>query len=292
LEKHFDHQLIKLSTSALEDAQQVIIDLPINNTAQAVGTMLGYEVTKRYGAAGLAEATIDIRVSGSAGQSFGAFIPSGIKLTISGDSNDYVGKGLSGGLIVVKPSESSVFPADQNVIAGNVIGYGATSGSMFLSGIVGERFLVRNSGATAVVEGVGDHGLEYMTGGTALILGRTGKNFAAGMSGGVAYVYKLRADLVNHSALTDGEIDLLPLDDVDAAVVQALLERHLLETGSKLASTLLESFSEAQKHFTKVLPRDYANVKKIQAAATLNGEDLDGSEVWQRILEVSVNGRS
>jgi glutamate synthase (NADPH/NADH) large chain len=292
LEKHFDHQLIKLSTSALEDAQQVIIDLPINNTAQAVGTMLGHEVTKRYGAAGLPEATIDVRVTGSAGQSFGAFIPSGIKLTISGDSNDYVGKGLSGGLIVVKPSESSVFPADQNVIAGNVIGYGATSGSMFLSGIVGERFLVRNSGATAVVEGVGDHGLEYMTGGTALILGRTGKNFAAGMSGGVAYVYKLRADLVNHSALTDGEIDLLPLDEADAGVVQALLERHVLETGSKLASTLLEGFSEAQKHFTKVLPRDYANVKKIQAAATLNGEDLDGSEVWQRILEVSVNGRS
>jgi glutamate synthase (NADPH/NADH) large chain len=292
LEKHFDHQLIKLSTSALEDAQQVTIDLPINNTAQAVGTMLGHEVTKRYGSAGLPEATIDIRVTGSAGQSFGAFIPSGIKLTISGDSNDYVGKGLSGGLIVVKPSESSVFPADQNVIAGNVIGYGATSGSMFLSGIVGERFLVRNSGVTAVVEGVGDHGLEYMTGGTALILGRTGKNFAAGMSGGVAYVYKLRADLVNHSALTDGEIDLLPLDEADASAVQALLERHVLETGSKLASSLLESFSEAQKHFTKVLPRDYANVKKIQAAATLNGEDLDGSEVWKRILEVSVNGRS
>jgi len=254
--------------------------------------MLGHEVTKRYGAAGLPEATIDIRVSGSAGQSFGAFIPSGIKLTISGDSNDYVGKGLSGGLIVVKPSESSVFQADQNVIAGNVIGYGATSGSMFLSGIVGERFLVRNSGATAVVEGVGDHGLEYMTGGTAVILGRTGKNFAAGMSGGVAYVYKLRADLVNHSALTDGELDLLPLDEADSAAVQALLERHLLETGSKLASTLLEGFSESQKHFTKVLPRDYANVKKIQAAATLNGEDLDGSEVWKRILEVSVNGRS
>jgi len=156
-----------------------------------------------------------------------------------------------------------------------------------LSGIVGERFLVRNSGATAVVEGVGDHGLEYMTGGTAVILGRTGKNFAAGMSGGVAYVYKLRADLVNHSALTDGELDLLPLDEADSAAVQALLE-----TGSKLASTLLEGFSESQKHFTKVLPRDYANVKKIQAAATLNGEDLDGSEVWKRILEVSVNGRS
>jgi glutamate synthase (NADPH/NADH) large chain len=292
LEKHFDHQLIKLASSALEDAQHVVIDLPINNTAQAVGTMLGHEVTKRYGVAGLPEATIDIRVAGSAGQSFGAFIPSGIKLTISGDSNDYVGKGLSGGTIVVKPSDSSVFPAEQNVIAGNVIGYGATSGSMFLSGIVGERFLVRNSGAIAVVEGVGDHGLEYMTGGTALILGRTGKNFAAGMSGGVAYVYKLRADLVNHSALTDGELDLLQLDDSDAALVQSLLERHVQETGSKLAESLLADFGNAKAEFTKVLPRDYANVKKIQAAATLNGEDLDGSEVWQRILEVSVNGRS
>jgi glutamate synthase (NADPH/NADH) large chain len=292
LEKHFDHELIKLSTAALEDAQSVVIEMPINNTAQAVGTMLGHEVTKRYGVAGLAEATIDIRVTGSAGQSFGAFIPKGIKLTISGDSNDYVGKGLSGGTIVVRPSESSVFPADKNVIAGNVIGYGATSGSMFLSGIVGERFLVRNSGAIAVVEGVGDHGLEYMTGGTAVILGRTGKNFAAGMSGGVAYVYKLRADLVNHSALTDGEIDLMPLDDSDEKTLKVLLERHALETNSKLASSLLANFDVSSKDFTKVLPRDYANVKKIQAAATLNGEDLDGSVVWQRILEVSANGRS
>jgi len=292
LEKHFDHALIKLSSKALEDAQSVLIELPINNTAQAVGTMLGHEVTKLYGAAGLPEATIDIRVTGSAGQSFGAFIPSGIKLTISGDSNDYVGKGLSGGLIVVKPSESSVFPAEQNVIAGNVIGYGATSGSMFLSGMVGERFLVRNSGAVAVVEGVGDHGLEYMTGGTAVILGRTGKNFAAGMSGGVAYVYKLRADLVNHSALTDGEIDLMPLDQSDSELVQTLLIRHELETGSKLAARLLADFEATVSDFTKVLPRDYANVKKIQAAATLNGEDLAGSAVWQRILEVSTNGRS
>jgi glutamate synthase (NADPH/NADH) large chain len=292
LEKHFDHKLIKLSSAALEDAQSVLIELPINNTAQAVGTMLGHEVTKLYGAAGLPEATIDIRVTGSAGQSFGAFIPSGIKLTISGDSNDYVGKGLSGGLIVVKPSESSVFPAEQNVIAGNVIGYGATSGSMFLSGIVGERFLVRNSGALAVVEGVGDHGLEYMTGGTAVILGRTGKNFAAGMSGGVAYVYKLRADLVNHSALTDGEIDLIPLDQTDFEVVKSLLIRHELETGSKLAARLLVDFQATALDFTKVLPRDYANVKKIQAAAVLNGEDIAGSAVWQRILEVSTNGRS
>jgi glutamate synthase (NADPH/NADH) large chain len=163
---------------------------------------------------------------------------------------------------------------------------------MFLSGIVGERFLVRNSGAVAVVEGVGDHGLEYMTGGTAVILGRTGKNLAAGMSGGVAYVYKLRADLVNHSALTDGEIDLLPLDDTDSELLKGLLVRHELETGSKLAARLLTDFGTTVGHFTKVLPRDYANVKKIQAAAVLNGEDVAGPVVWQRILEVSANGRS
>jgi glutamate synthase (NADPH/NADH) large chain len=292
LDKHFDHKLIKLSAPALEDAQRLVIELTIANTTQAAGTMLGHEVTKRYGAAGLPEATIDVRVTGSAGQSFGAFIPSGIKLTISGDSNDYVGKGLSGGVIVVKPSESSVFQADQNVIAGNVIGYGATSGSMFLSGIVGERFLVRNSGALAVVEGVGDHALEYMTGGTAVILGRTGKNFAAGMSGGVAYVYKLRADLVNHNSLTDGEIDLLSLDASDTELLQNLLVRHFAETNSKLAERLLANFDETVSDFTKVLPRDYANVKKIQEAAVSNGEDLSGSAVWQRILEVSASGRS
>lgn len=292
LEKHFDHALIKLSASALEDAQKVIIELPITNTAQAVGTMLGHELTKRYGSAGLPEATIDVRVSGSAGQSFGAFIPNGIKLTISGDSNDYVGKGLSGGVIVVRPSETSVFPAEQNVIAGNVIGYGATSGSMFLSGIVGERFLVRNSGATAVVEGVGDHALEYMTGGTAVILGRTGKNFAAGMSGGVAYVYKLRADLVNHSSLVESEIDLLPLDESDSELLQELLSRHIAETDSLLATRLLASFGETVADFTKVLPRDYANVKRIQADAVRNGEDVSSPAVWQRILEVSASGRS
>jgi glutamate synthase (NADPH/NADH) large chain len=292
LEKHFDHALIELSSSALEDAQSVVIELPIRNTAQAVGTMLGHELTKRYGAAGLPEATIDVRVTGSAGQSFGAFIPRGIKLTISGDANDYVGKGLSGGAIVVRPNESSVFPADQNVIAGNVIGYGATSGTMFLSGIVGERFLVRNSGAVAVVEGVGDHALEYMTGGVALILGRTGKNLAAGMSGGVAYIYKLRADLVNKSALVDEEIDLLPLDESDAVSVKALLEAHVKETNSKLAERILQNFDKSLGDFTKVLPRDFANVTKIQAEATSNGEDLSGPDVWQRILEVSARGRS
>ena len=290
LEKHFDHKLIELSSKALEDAQSVVIELPINNVAQAVGTMLGNEVTKRYAAEGLPAGTIDIRVSGSAGQSFGAFIPKGIKLTLSGDSNDYVGKGLSGGTIVVRPNPLSVFPAEQNVIAGNVIGYGATSGELFISGMVGERFLVRNSGATAVVEGVGDHALEYMTGGTALILGRTGRNIAAGMSGGVAYVYKLRADLINSSALLDGEVDLLELSDADKSTVKSLLEKHLVETGSKLAQRLLESFDAEVAQFTKILPRDYAKVLEIQATAVAAGEDLDSAVVWNRILEVNARG--
>ena len=292
LDKHFDHALIEMSTKALEDAQGVVIELPIRNTAQAVGTMLGHELTKRYGAKGLPEATIDVRVTGSAGQSFGAFVPRGIKLTISGDANDYVGKGLSGGSIVVRPNDSSVFPADQNVIAGNVIGYGATSGTMFISGIVGERFLVRNSGAVAVVEGVGDHALEYMTGGLAVILGRTGKNLAAGMSGGVAYVYKLRGDLVNKSALSDEEIDLLTLDDSDVKELQRLLSTHKEETGSLLAERLLADFANTVHDFTKVLPRDFADVTKIQVEAAKKGEDLSGPEVWQRILEVSARGRS
>jgi glutamate synthase (NADPH/NADH) large chain len=252
--------------------------------------MLGHEVTTRYAADGLPAGTIDIRVSGSAGQSFGAFIPKGIKLTLSGDSNDYVGKGLSGGTVVVKPNELSVFPAEQNVIAGNVIGYGATSGELFISGMVGERFLVRNSGATAVVEGVGDHALEYMTGGTALILGKTGRNLAAGMSGGVAYVYNLRADLVNASALSDSELDLLKLDESDAQLVRGLLENHVLETGSKLARRLLDSFEESISHFTKLLPRDYAKVLEIQAKAVAAGEDLDSAVVWNRILEVNTRG--
>ena len=290
LERHFDHQLIALSSSALEDAQPVHIELPITNTAQAVGTMLGHEVTKRYASEGLPSGTIDIRVSGSAGQSFGAFIPKGIKLTLSGDSNDYVGKGLSGGTIVVKPNELSVFQADQNVIAGNVIGYGATSGELFISGIVGERFLVRNSGATAVVEGVGDHGLEYMTGGTALILGRTGRNLAAGMSGGVAYVYKLRADLVNASALTESDLDLLELSDLDRQTVASLLEKHVAETHSKLAERLLADFETEAAQFTKLLPRDYAKVLEIQRKAVAAGEDLDSAVVWDRILEVNARG--
>src|SRR4029453_980726 len=197
LDRHFDNELIRRSRIVLEDGGSVKIELPIKNTERAVGTMLGHEVTVRRGEHGLPPGSIDITLSGSAGQSFGAFLPSGITLRLEGDSNDYVGKGLSGGQLVLRPSRDSGFVAERNVIAGNVIGYGATRGSMFIRGIVGERFLVRNSGATAVVEGVGDHALEYMTGGLALILGETGRNLGAGMSGGTAYVLGLREGRVN-----------------------------------------------------------------------------------------------
>ena len=288
LDKHFDHKIIALSEKALEDAQAVEIELPIRNTEQAVGTMLGNEITKRFGAEGLAESTIRVTLRGSAGQSFGAFIPRGLKLTLVGDSNDYVGKGLSGGTIVVRPDESSSFPAEENIIAGNVIGYGATGGSMYFSGIVGERFLVRNSGATAVVEGAGDHALEYMTGGRAVILGRTGRNLGAGMSGGYAFVYKLVPGKVNPAALKMDDLRLLPLDDALSSELLALLNTHVDQTGSLLASRLLTDFESERNNFTVVMPTDYASVSQIRESAQSQGIDPDGDAVWQEILEATI----
>ncbi len=261
--------------------------LPIRNTERAVGTMLGHEVTVRHGENGLPTGTIDVTLTGSAGQSLGAFLPAGITLRLEGDSNDYVGKGLSGGQIIVRPPQGSVFPAERNVIAGNVIGYGATQGSMFIRGIVGERFLVRNSGATAVVEGVGDHALEYMTGGLAVILGGTGRNLGAGMSGGTAYVYDLKNERVNREALASGELELLPLGSADIEIVRDLLERHRSETGSALAERMLADFDATVAKFVKVLPRDYAAVLQTRQEAVDEGLDPDGDIVWTRILEVT-----
>jgi glutamate synthase (NADPH/NADH) large chain len=288
LEKHFDHKLIDKSKFALEDAQQVQIDLPIRNTEQAVGTMLGHEITKRFGVEGLADSTIKVTVRGSAGQSFGAFIPRGLKLTLIGDSNDYVGKGLSGGTIVVHPDASAGFLAEENIIAGNVIGYGATSGAMFLSGIVGERFLVRNSGATAVVEGVGDHALEYMTGGRAVILGSTGRNLGAGMSGGYAFVYKLSIEKVNPEALKIDDLRLMPLDDALATELKTLLNLHVENTGSLLATRLLGEYEIERKNFTVVMPTDYESVSRIRQDAKVRGVDPDSDLVWQEILEATI----
>lgn len=287
LDEHFDNELIRRSQLVLEQGGRVEISLPIRNTERAVGTMLGHEVTVRHGAQGLPTGSIDVTLTGSAGQSLGAFLPSGITLRLEGDSNDYVGKGLSGGQIIVRPSREAGFVAERNVIAGNVIGYGATQGSMFIRGIVGERFLVRNSGATAVVEGVGDHALEYMTGGLALILGATGRNLGAGMSGGTAYVLDLAEARVNRESLSSGELHLLPLGSADHEIVRDLLEQHLEHTDSAVAATLLAEGAPAFDRFTKVLPRDYAAVLRTRQTAVDEGLDPDGDVVWTRILEVT-----
>ena len=281
LEKALDHTLIEMSQEALRDKTPVRIELPIRNVNRTVGTMLGHEVTKAY-PHGLPDDTIEISLSGSAGQSLGAFLPAGITLRLYGDANDYVGKGLSGGRVVVRPDRSASLPAEHNVIAGNVIAYGATSGEVFLRGQVGERFCVRNSGATAVVEGLGDHGCEYMTGGTVLVLGPIGRNFAAGMSGGVAYVLDLREDRVNRDL-----VDLMPLRDSDVDVVHELLTKHRQWTESAVAGRLLADWDNAKSRFALVLPRDYQRVLDVRATAQAEGLDLNGPQVWERIMEAS-----
>ncbi|WP_292835885.1 glutamate synthase large subunit [Microbacterium sp.] len=287
LENHFDVPLIEQAQDVITHGGHFEISLPIRNTERAVGTMLGHHVTIAHGENGLPSGSIEVNLTGSAGQSFGAFLPAGITLRLAGDSNDYVGKGLSGGRIVVRSPHAAAFDASQNVIAGNVIGYGATQGSMFLGGVVGERFLVRNSGATAVVEGVGDHALEYMTGGLAIILGTTGRNLGAGMSGGTAYIYKLDRSLVNREALATGELELLELGSGDVEMLRDLLEQHVAETGSALAARILDDFEAETANFVRVLPRDYAAVLQTRQDAVAEGLDPDGDVVWTRIMEVT-----
>ncbi|MGN8025784.1 glutamate synthase large subunit [Microbacterium sp. 22242] len=286
LDKHFDAPLLEQAREAIERGTPISFDLPIRNTERAVGTMLGHAVTTRHGADGLPDGTIDIALHGTAGQSLGAFLPRGISLRLEGDANDYVGKGLSGGEVTIRPHRDATFAPHRNVIAGNVIGYGATSGTIHIAGVVGERFLVRNSGAIAVAEGVGDHALEYMTGGVAVILGSTGRNLGAGMSGGIAYVRDLRPERINPLALDTGELELLPLDEVDTQELRELLLQHVERTGSALASEILADDGFAAS-FTKILPRDYAAVLRTRAEAEAEGIDPDGSIVWNRILEVT-----
>jgi glutamate synthase (NADPH/NADH) large chain len=287
LDKAMDQELIREASPALERGEPVAITRTVRNVNRTVGTMLGYEVTRRYRGAGLPDNTIDITLVGSAGQSFGAFIPKGITLRLMGDANDYVGKGLSGGRIVVRPAPEAMLDDARDVIAGNVIGYGATSGEMFLRGQVGERFFVRNSGATAVVEGVGDHGLEYMTGGTAVILGHTGRNLGAGMSGGTAYVLDLREARVNGAALASGELTLSPLDAEDETIVKSLLERHVAETDSPRGRDLLINWVDTAPRFTRVVPAQYARVRDALAELEATGGDLDAPGAWTEFLEVT-----
>ena len=276
-----DNKLIDLAKPALEKGERVNIDVPVRNVNRTVGTMLGAEITRKYKGAGLPADTVNVVLHGSAGQSLGAFIPSGLTIRLYGDSNDYVGKGISGGRVIVRPDEKAKFKSEENVIAGNVIGYGATSGEIFVRGIVGERFCVRNSGATAVTEGVGDHALEYMTGGRVVILGRTGRNLAAGMSGGVAYVLDLKPELVNTEL-----VDLLPVDAEREAELKSILSKFAAETGSEVADGLLKNWDLSR--FTLVLPRDYAKV--LAAIAEASSKGLDAEEVDKYVMEAIANG--
>ena len=278
-----DQQFIALAQPAINDGHHVSIELPVRNVNRTVGTLLGHEVTKKWRGAGLPDGTIDITLTGSAGQSLGAFVPAGIQIRLVGDANDYVGKGLSGGRIIVHPHPSSPFVAEDQVIAGNVIAYGATGGEIFLRGKVGERFCVRNSGAIAVSEGVGDHGCEYMTGGRVVVLGPTGRNFGAGMSGGIAYVYdptEVFASKVNYDM-----VDLDELDGTDLDFLVDLIGRHRDLTGSVVADRILRSWDAAAGSFRKVMPRDYERVLTVIADSKAAG--LDEQQTVDKIMEAA-----
>lgn len=289
LEKALDNELIELASEALnaataEAALPVRAQVAIRNINRTVGTMLGHRVTKKFGGAGLPDNTIDLTFTGSAGQSFGAFVPKGITLRLEGDANDYVGKGLSGGRIVVRPDRGADHLAEYSTIAGNTIGYGATGGEMFLRGRTGERFCVRNSGALVVSEGVGDHGCEYMTGGQAVVLGETGRNFAAGMSGGVAYVI----DLDPHNVNVGNAGAVEALSDTDKQWLHDVVRRHEEETGSTVAAKLLADWSVAVDRFSKIIPTTYKAVLAAKDAAELAG--LSESETTEKMMEAATNG--
>jgi glutamate synthase domain-containing protein 3 len=259
LDKAFDKVLIEKAAPALERKEPVVIDLPIRNVHRSAGAMLSGEIARRHRGAGLPEDTINLNFKGSAGQSFGAWLTPGVSVRLEGDTNDYLGKGMSGGRIVIVPPERAGFVAHENIIAGNVVLYGATGGEIYLYGIAGERFCIRNSGALAVVEGVGDHACEYMTGGVVVVLGPTGDNFAAGMSGGIAYVY-------DESELFDTRcnLDMVDLESVwtesDKSQLRGMIERHLALTGSVRAKMILENWESHYPLFVKVMPIDYKKV--------------------------------
>jgi glutamate synthase (NADPH/NADH) large chain len=283
LHEALDQQLLIACEPAIERAEPVHLDMPIRNVNRTVGTMLGNAVTRRYGGVGLPDGTIDIHFRGSAGQSFGAFLPAGITLRLEGDANDYVAKGLSGGRVIVRPDRRAPFAAEEHTIAGNVIAYGATGGEVFLRGLVGERFCVRNSGATAVVEGVGDHGCEYMTGGRVIVLGPTGRNFGAGMSGGIAFVYDPTD--VFATKLNVEMVQLQQLDDDDLAFVQRTVQAHFDHTESAVASRILDQWTVESALFKKVMPIDYSRVLGVMKQADADG--LDEQQTMVRVMEAA-----
>jgi glutamate synthase (ferredoxin) len=266
--------LLPLCAPALERQEPVDIRLPIKNVNRTVGTILGAEITTRYGAEGLRDDTIRIHFTGSAGQSFGAFLPRGVTLTLEGDANDYIGKGLSGGKLIVYPPREATFVAEENILIGNVVLYGATGGEAYFRGVAGERFAVRNSGALTVVEGVGDHGCEYMTGGRVVVIGKTGRNFAAGMSGGLAFVLDEAGDFKSRCNL--GMVDLeAVVDTADVELVKDLLARHIRFTQSPVAARLLVDWDRSRSRFVKVIPRDYKRVMEAMKQALQTGTSAD-----------------
>jgi glutamate synthase (ferredoxin) len=277
LSRALDVEIIEACRAALDNGEAVDLALDIRNVHRTVGTMLGYEVTKRYGGGGLPDDTIRVHFRGSAGQSSGAFVPRGIRLTLEGDANDYLGKGLSGGRLVVYPPRESTFRPEENIIIGNVALYGATSGEAFIRGVAGERFAVRNSGAHAVVEAVGDHGCEYMTGGRVVVLGGTGRNFAAGMSGGVAYVLDAERRLARHCNTV--MVDLEALDEADEAFLRGIIERHVEFTASEHAARVLRDWKAMRERFVKVMPRDYKRVLAAEARAAAEGRTAEFAEL-------------
>ena len=283
LDEALDNELIARAKVSLLEGTPVQIDMPIRNVNRTVGTMLGNEVTRKWGGAGLPDGTIKIHFTGSAGQSFGAFVPKGIEMRLEGDCNDFLGKGLSGGRLILHPHESSPLVAEENVISGNVVGYGATSGEIFIRGIVGERFCVRNSGATAVVEGVGDHGCEYMTGGRVVVLGATGRNFAAGMSGGIAYVHD--PDGVFPSNVNYEMVELEHVSGADEEWLRNTIQRHMELTGSEVASRILAAWTVEVPRFRKVMPRDYKAVLGVFEEAEKNGWTEE--QTAERVMEVA-----
>jgi glutamate synthase (ferredoxin) len=267
--------LMKVCQDAIENCDRVYAELPIRNVHRAVGTIIGSEITKKWGPAGLADDTIHLKFNGSAGQSFGAFLPRGVTLELEGDANDYIAKGLSGGRIIVYPPAVSRFVPEENVIIGNVALYGATSGELFARGVAGERFAVRNSGANAVVEGVGDHGCEYMTGGRVVVLGRTGRNFAAGMSGGIAYVLDETGEFPARCNMQMVELERLT-DPNEIEELWKLIQRHQSYTSSTRAEKVLEQWDRYVPLFIKVMPRDYKRM--LQAIKNAAARGLSGEE--------------
>jgi glutamate synthase (ferredoxin) len=274
--------LLDLAKPALEKKEKVVADLKIQNVNRVVGTILGSEVTRKYGADGLPEDTIQFNFKGSAGQSFGAFMPKGMTFRLEGDANDYVAKGLSGGKVIIYPPSGSTFVPETNIIIGNVALYGATSGEVYIRGMAGERFCVRNSGVNAVVESVGDHGCEYMTGGTVVVLGPTGRNFAAGMSGGIAYVLDAKGDFATRCNQQMVGLEKLT-EPAETEAVRQMIEKHAKYTGSKHAERIMADWSGNVSKFVKVMPKDYKRI--LQALEEAKKQGLTGEEAIMAAFE-------